>query len=421
MSALANCRWRPVGLCVVLGLSLAGFGCRLLPPGVAQPTPQGRAETDGPVAVETATAKTGTVTDLVTYTGTTQPVQQVTVRSQISGRITTLTVDVGDPVVRGATLAELDGSLQTTDVNEARAELSARQAETAQAEVAIREAETAVVQAQATLDQATIDLARQQRLAREGAVSEQVVEAAELAVTNAQQAVRAAQAQVAAQQQAAASAADRIDAQQAVLAQTQQQLTYAALLAPLTGVVLARPAEMGDVVESGAAVLEVGDLSTIKVTVQVSELEIAQLSRGQPAQVRLDAFPDADPISGRIERISPVADAASRLIEVQVTLPNPEGRIGSGLLARVQFPTGAESQVVVPLTAMSVGQENETLFVIEGEGEDAQAIARPVRTGTRTQEQVEILSGLDPGESFVVKSARPLTTGQAVRLSILSE
>ena len=255
--------------------------------------------------------------------------------------------DVGDPVSQNNLIAQLDGDFQTTSLNQAQAELSARRAATAQAEVSITDAQSTVVQAQATLDQARIDANRLRQLANQGAISQQSAEAAELAVTNAQQAVRSAQAQVAAQRQAVAAAANQIDAQRAVVAQSQRQLSYTDVRSPLTGVILSRQVDIGDFVESGAALLELGDLSALEVTVQVSELDIGRLRLGQPAQVRLDAFPDAGVISGQIERIAPVADSTSRLIPVQVRIPNVGGQIGSGLLARVQFSAGQGGRVVV--------------------------------------------------------------------------
>jgi len=418
-------RLKYVFLLLLLPLMAATSGCNVLPQSAAQPAPEQRGgrprNGDGPVAVQTATAKTGSVAGALTYTGTTQPTQQVSLKAQVSGEITAMLADVGDAIAQGELLAQLDGDLQTTDFNQAQAELSARRAQTAQAEVSIRDAQSAVVQAQATLDQARIDADRLQRLAAQGAISMQEAEAATLAVTNAQQGVTSAQAQVAAQQQAAVSAADQVDAQQAVLAQRQKQLSYADLRSPLTGVVLARQVDVGDFVESGATVVDIGNLSRIEVSVRVSELNIAALSLGQPAQVQLDAFPDEGFISGEIKQISPVADGASRLVPVQVSIPNLNRRIGSGLLARVQFSSGAAARVVVPDSALAVSAEENTVFVVEGEGEEATAIARSVRVGDRTSEQAEILSGLSPGETFVVESDRPLTAGQSVRLSILSE
>ncbi|NJM96649.1 MAG: efflux RND transporter periplasmic adaptor subunit [Phormidesmis sp. RL_2_1] len=403
---------------------IAVSGCRFLPPSAAQPASgqRGRPEqADGPVAVKTARAESGSLAGALTYTGTTRPAQQVALRAQVSGEVIELRVDAGDAIARGEVIAQLDGDLQTTHVNQAKAELSARRAETAQAAVSISDAQAAVVQAQATFDQARLDAARLRQLASQGAISQQAAEAAELAATNAQQAVLSAQAQRDAQRQAVASAADRIEAQQAVLAQTQKQLSYADLRSPLTGVVLSRQVDIGDFVESGDTVLELGDLSLLEVTVQVSELDIRRLSLAQPAQVQLDAFPSEGAIAGQIERIAPVADVTSGLVPVQISIPNLSGKIGSGLLARVQFSTGGQARVVVPDSALSMGKKGTTVYVIEGEGDQAKAVARPVRTGDRTQDRIEILSGLQPNEMFVVESDRPLTSGQAVRLSILSE
>lgn len=403
---------------------IAASGCGLFPPGSAQPAPEqggGSEAANGPVAVETATAETGSVAGLLTYTGTTRPAQQVVLRAQVAGEVIGLSVDVGDEILQGDVIAQLDGDLQITYLNQAQAELSARRAETAQATVSISVAQSAVVQAQATLDQARVDAVRLRQLANQGAISEQEAEAAELAVTNAQEAVNSARAQVTAQQQAVAAAAGQIDAQQAVVAQNRQQLAYTDLRSPLTGVVLSRQVDVGDFVESGATVLELGDLSILEVIVQVSELSIGRLSVGQPAQVQLDAFPSEGEIVGKIERIAPVADSTSRLVPVQVSIPNIGGQIGSGLLARVQFSSEQSAQVVIPESALTLGEGDNKIFVIEGEGEQSQVVERSVRTGARGQNQVEILSGLAPGEAFVVASDRPLMSGQPVRLSILSE
>lgn len=423
---------------LLLPLMVMTSGCRFLPgatqPAVGQASGRsgrpggggrpGQAD-DGPVAVQTARAETGFAEGALTYTGTTRPNQQVALRSQVSGEITSLSVDVGDAVSQGDLLAQLDGNLQTTSLNQAQAELSAQAAAAAQAEVSIRDAQASVVQAQATLDQARIDAARLKQLAEQGAIAQQDAEAAALAVTNAQQALLSAQAQVAAQRQAVAAADNQADAQQAVLAQRERQLSYADLRSPLTGVVLAKQAEVGDFIESGTAVLELGDLSTLEVTVQVSELDIAKLRVGQPARITLDAFASEGSILGEIEQISPVADPVSRLIPVQVSIPNVNRRVGSGQLARVQFSAGQQPQVVVPESALSVGEgvgeRENVVFVVEGEGEERRAVMRSVRIGQRAQGRVTILSGLAVGEDFVVKSDRPLSDGQAVRLSILSE
>ncbi len=399
-------------------------GCGLFTASKAQAPgggdPPGR-DDQGPVAVKTIRAETGSLSGQLAYTGTTRPAQQVALRTQLNGEVIDLSADAGDLIDQGSVLAQLDGNLQITDLGEAEAELAARRSEAAQAQVAISDAQAVAVNAQATLDQARLDASRLRGLADQGGISLQAAEASELAVVNAQQALQSAQAQVASRRQAAASAASRIEAQQAVVAQQQNQLSDTDVRSPISGVVLSRQVDIGSYVESGATLFELGDLGAIKVTVQVSELDLAQLSLDQPAQVTLDAFSGEGSILGRITQIAPLADATSRLLPVEVTIPNLNGQIGSGLLARVQFGANAEDRVVVPTSALEIGEDDAAVYVVEGEGDAAKAIARPVRIGEQDDDRVEILSGLAPDEAFIVQSDRLLTSGQAVRLSILSD
>ncbi|MBX2864479.1 MAG: efflux RND transporter periplasmic adaptor subunit [Leptolyngbyaceae cyanobacterium MAG.088] len=407
-----------------LGLVLLMPGCGLLTPSEAQtgrPGPSESEESDQPIAVETARAQVGTLTDIVEYSGTTRPQQQVALRAQTPGEVVSVNVDVGDPVGPGQVLAQIDGGLLAARVNEAQAELSVRQSEVAEDEVAIADAQAAAIQAQATRDQAKIDADRLRTLANQGAISQQAAEAAELALINAEQAVKSAQAQIKAQQQVIAAAASRVSAQEALVGEARQQLAWVNLTSQLPATVLTRLVDPGDYVQVGATLLELGTLNTLKVAVQVSELDLAQLTLGQPAQLRLDAFPNLEPISGRITRISPVADVASRLVAVDVTMANPDSRIGSGLLARVRFQPPGDEHIVIPASALKTGPNENTLFVIEQNNEATTVTARTVTVGQERQRKVEILSGLEANEPFVVQSDQPLTDGQAVRLSILSD
>ena len=418
-----------------LGLAFLLPSCGFLSSGEAQEESGRPSASDQPTAVETALAQTDSLVPALEYTGTTQPQQQIALRAQTAGEVIAVRVDVGDPVQPGELLAQLDSGLLSARVNEAQAELSARRSEVAENQVSISDARAAAAQAQATRDQAKIDADRLRQLADQGAISQQAAEAAELALTNAQQAVTSAQAQIAARQQAIAAAGGRVDAQQAVVAEAREQLDWVELRSQLPNgtsqlpngtsqpstTVLTRLVDPGDYVQPGATLLELGDLSVLTVTIQVSELDLGRLTIGQPTQIRLDAFPDLGPIAGRITRISPVADTASRLVPVEVTMANPNGRIGSGLLARVTFTPPGDQRVIVPSSALATGATDSTIFVIAQETDQPTVVARPVTVGEQRKGQVEILSGLEPSESFVVDSNRPLESGQTVRLSILSE
>lgn len=406
-----------------LSLILTTTSCNFLSNQEVQAQPDSsQPQEDDSVAVETAIAETGSLEDTIEYTGTTQPIRLVSLRSQAEGRLMNLEVDVGDAVVQGQSLGQIDDRLLAAQLNQAEAELAALQSEVAQAESEVSDAQAQVGQARAELQQAQSDADRLQSLFESGAGTEQSAEQARTAAVTAEQAVRSTEEQVRTRRQAVIAAQGRVEAQRSVVSEENERRQYSLLTSPLNGAVLERVSEPGNLVQPGDEVLTLGDFSAIKVIVQVSELELASVRTGQSVQVRLDAFPDQD-FRGQVARISPAADPTARLIPIEIALPNPEGRIGSGLLARVQFQSEQTARVVVPETALAAaGQENEaTLFVVAGKAETAKAVARSIQIGNRANGQVEIRAGLKPGESYVVRSTSPLKDGQALRLSVLSE
>lgn len=406
-----------------LSLLLTTTGCNFLPNQEVQAQPESsETQEDDSVAVETAIAETGSLEDSIEYTGTTQPIRLVSLRSQAEGRLINLEVDVGDAVVQGQSLGQIDDRLLAAQLNQAEAELAALQSEVAQAESEVSDAQAQVEQARAELQQAESDADRLQSLFEAGAGTEQSAEQARTAAVTAQQAVRSVEEQVRTRRQAVIAAQGRVEAQRSVVSEENERRQYSLLTSPLNGAVLERVSEPGNLVQPGDEVLTLGDFSAIKVIVQVSELELASVRTGQSVQIRLDAFPD-QPFQGQVSRISPAADPTARLVPIEIALSNPDGRIGSGLLARVQFQSEQAARVVIPETALAaVGEENEsTLFVVEGTGETAKAVARSIQIGNRANGQVEIRAGLKPGESYVARSTKPVKDGQALRLSVLSE
>lgn len=385
---------------------------------------------DQPPIVDVATARSDIFQHQLTYTGTTRPLQQISLTSRVEGQLLEVRADVGDAVSQGQVIARLDNDLLLTAVQEAEAELAARQFEVDQAESQLAEARTQVEQAKATLQQAQADAKRLQPLAQDGAISAQD---AELAVTNrrtAEQVLLAAEEQVRTRDRAIASAQRRADSQLAIVNQARERLSYARLASPLAGTVLTKVAEPGDVVQPGGSVVEIGDLSEVHVYIDVSDRDRSRIRLSQPVAITLDAFPDQT-FTGRITRISPVADAAARLIPVEITMPNPNGLIGSGLIARVAIDTEPRPAIVIPQSALDV-TENATatdsnatdavVFVIRSDDDERPTIeAQPVQLGQRRDESVEVLAGLDAGEAYVVASDRPLTPGQVVQRSLLSE
>jgi RND family efflux transporter MFP subunit len=413
------------------GLLLAG-GCGAIGLGEAQtPSPQ-LAKDNLPVAVDVAIARQDRLEEAQAYTGTTLPYREISVRSQIEAQILDITVDVGNPVGQGQLLARLDDDILTAAVVEAEAEVAALQSEVASLQAEVDDAKAQVERAKLELQQAQSDAARLQILFKEGAISAQEAELARTAVGTAQQALRSAQQQVQNRSSAVSAAQRRVTAQKALVFQAQQRQAYTTLKASVNGSVLQRALEPGDLAQVGSEILKLGDLSQVKVAVQISELELNSIRLGQTARVNLDAFKDRS-FTGRVTQISPAADPAARLIPIEVTIPNSDRLIGSGLLARVSFESSQVRQVVVPETAVQIASSSTerekvdtkaqtgTIFVVDGNQENPTVKTRTVKLGDRANHRIAISSGLQPGERYVVRSSGELKDGDPVRLSIISE
>ncbi|MEM9136311.1 MAG: efflux RND transporter periplasmic adaptor subunit, partial [Cyanobacteria bacterium P01_F01_bin.42] len=170
------------------------------------------------------------------------------------------------------------------------------------------------------------------------------------------------------------------------------------------------------------------------------------LTVGQSVRIRLDAF-KGQTFPGKITRISPLADASSRLIPVEIVMDNPGDRIGAGLLARVSLERNREPRITVPVTALqknisgdssAAGQKrsgfraqrqeqsalnpgDKAYVFVASPGKNPVVRVRQVSIGEREDGIVEIRSGLNPEERYVTRSNRPLEDGIKVQVSALSQ
>jgi RND family efflux transporter MFP subunit len=420
-----------------LGMGLLMGGCGSLPKESAEAQQERRGvsgQADSATPVDVAIARKDGLQQQLEYTGTTTPFRTVSLRSQIQGQLLALNVDVGDVVSQGQILGQVDDTLLRTALNQAEAELAALKSEVARANAQVNNARVEVERTRLEVAQALADAERQDKLLKEGAIAQQAAEQARTNAQTAAQAFRAAQEQVRTEQEAVAAAKGRLTAQQALVAEAKERLSYGKLVSPIAGAVLEKVTEPGNLLQPGNEVLKIGDFSRVKVVVQVSELELANIQTGQSAQVRLDAF-GGNTYVGTVARISPAADNTARLVPVEIVIPNSGTKIGSGLLARVNFAQQGQERVVVPLTAIqTAGGNNQNqnpnsktesdqgkVFVVKREQGKTTVASRTVKLGDTNDGNVEIISGLQPNEEYVVRSSKPLKEGDAVRLSIISE
>jgi multidrug efflux pump subunit AcrA (membrane-fusion protein) len=158
---------------VFLGVALMTAGCGNLPKEAAdaQSQSQKAGTRGGSTSIEVAIARNGKLQEEPEYTGTTCPLQEVSLRAQVEGRVLALNVDVGDTVRKGQAIARIDDALLRTALNADVAELARLRAEVARAQNQVSNAKAQVEQARLELGQSQSDSQRQQRLFREGAIA----------------------------------------------------------------------------------------------------------------------------------------------------------------------------------------------------------------------------------------------------------
>ena len=405
------------------------------------------------VAVDVAIATLEALEGENEYTGTTAPIKEVSVKSRLEGRLLDLNVDVGDRVENGQAIAQLDDAVLSATVLGAEAEVAAREAEVSQANAAVGNARAQVERARLQYKQAQADANRLTKLLKEGAVTSQAAENATTAARSAEQSLRSAEQQVELQEQTVGASSQRVLAQEAIKSREEERQSYTTITSPISGVVLERVSETGTLLFAGNEVVKLGDFSQVKVIVQVSELEVNKVRLDQSVNVRFDTLPNQK-LTGTVRRISPAADPIARLIPVEVVVPNPDNKIGSGQLARVQFKGRQQRQITIAETALEAAgrspqppkdaanvQQSKakanpksnantrdkgkpktgTVFVITGNPKEPNVSARKVTLGDRRDGKVVVLSGLKEGDRIVVRSGGKLQDGDAVKLSAISE
>ncbi|MDR3402130.1 MAG: efflux RND transporter periplasmic adaptor subunit [Chthoniobacter sp.] len=190
-------------------------------------------------------------------------------------------------------------------------------------------------------------------------------------------------------------------------------LGYTKLVAPFDGIITRKLVDVGDLVGDLAApgkpILEMENPKALRFEADVPESLIGKVKIGTQLPVRVSAAPR--PIEGTVVEMAPIADPASRTFLVKLDLPMTDG-IRSGQFGRVWVVTGEEQSIRVPFPAVVARGQMETVFVAVKN----HAQLRIIRTGKRIGGEIELLSGISPGESVVIDGADQLHDGQPITL-----
>ena len=425
------------------------------------------------VTVQTAVAARGDLTSIVTASGEVKPKTYTNLGANAQGRVMQLMVKEGDHVRRGEVVAKIESIQATADVEQQRASIASAEADSTASEAGLKVQDDTIKTQRATIDRtkADLDLAkinydRYEQLYKAGVAPKSDFDQRKSTYESQVAGLREAElrldqlisqrAQTVAQLQ---STQRRVTQAQAGLTRLTDILEKHDVVTPLDGIVTTLPVQIGETVVPGiqnsaaSSIMTVADMSIVTAEVHVDETDIVNLKIGQKADVTIDAIPDRT-FSGHVTEIgneailrstgqvasaSATSSTEAKDFKVVVQLDNPPQEVRPGLSCTAKIVTATRKDVLaIPLQALTVRQKGELadaaaarkkqkdsgqapldlvnekqrreevtgVFVIANQ----KAEFRKVETGITGTTDIEVLSGVEPGDQIVVGSYQAIRT-----------
>ena len=325
------------------------------------------------IAADVGVVTRATITDLLVVRGTIAalPNEDVKVSALIPGRVNAVTVAEGDAVREGQVVARID----TRTIQDQQ-----------------RQATATKQQATAQLENARLNLQRDEQLFTRGIAAGKEVEDARMAVAQAQAA---------------------LDQADATLSTVGLQIDRAEVRSPVSGHVVKRMVSVGEQVDGTAAqpIVEIANLERVELGANVPADQLAEIATGAQVTVRTDAYADRT-FDGRIIAIAPAVDPATNTTLVRIRIENPERLLKVGMFAEARIRlTEHTDALVVPASALVRDDNGAAVYVVNGDT----ATRTAVKTGLEENGQVELLDGVQERQSILTSGVHGL--GDAVKVA----
>ncbi|PHR30090.1 MAG: efflux transporter periplasmic adaptor subunit [Desulfotalea sp.] len=308
--------------------------------------------------VSVASVSREVASNQIELVGTVEAVEQAEISSQITGNILSIPVSLGSRIKKGQLLVKLHAG-----------EISAQ-----------------VQQASAQLEQAKRNLAREEKLLKQNAATPKTVK----------------------------SLKDTVRIAQAAFLEVQTMLNYTTISAPFAGIITQKPANAGDLATPGKPLLRIEGENNLQILTDIPEAMILKIKKGDLLHAKVPAI--GIEVSGIVTEISPTADPSSRTTAIKIKIDS-KANLRSGQFARITLPLEATETFAVPEQAILPYGQLERVFVAK----DNRAQLRLVRTGVILtgadgKRRIEILSGLNEGETVVISGNSNLQSGQLLKI-----
>ena len=338
-----------------------------------------------PMTVELASPYRADVAQQLMVVGNLVGEQTVAVVPKAAGRLEEVFVKLGDPVARGQRIARIED-------REIREQVK-------QAEAAFEVARATIRQREADLKFAETNLQRSRELFERQLLPKQTLDDAD------------------ARYQAAVAQLELSRAQltqsQARLEELRINLANTVIVSPVNGFVAKRNADPGAYASQNAPVVDLVDISRVRLIANIVEKDMRRVTTGDSAKVEVDAFP-GETFTGRIARVAPVLDPATRTAQIEVEIPNSTKRLKPGMYARVNLTIEQRANaLVVPANAVIDREGQRGVFLAD----DNTATFRQVQIGIEDSTRVEILNGVTEKDQVITTGAAALQDGDRILLA----
>lgn len=342
----------------------------------------------------------------LTIAGEFKPFQDVEVHAKVAGYIRNINVDVGDHVKEGQVLAVLE-------VPELAAELSGADAAVRRAEEEIRRAQSDVMRAQSAhaATHSGYGRLKQASDSRAGLVAQQEIDDAQAKDLESEAQVSSAQAQL-------SGARQQLEMAQANQKQYGALANYSRITAPFAGVITARLADTGALIQGGTGassgagpVVRLAEVSKLRLVLPVPESAASQIHLGDPVKARVQAL--NQDFEGKVSRFSGSLDRQTRTMETEIDFSNKDGRLIPGMYAEAVLSLAKNAnELCIPTEAVSRSNNEATVLALNDQNVIEE---RHVKLGFEGEAYIQVLSGLTEGERIVIGGRSQFHPGQKVQ------
>lgn len=332
-----------------------------------------------------------------TYKSTLEAYEQGIISSKISAKVTKVVVENGQYVNEGDTIAVLDDQDIQNSIKTATAQLEVNEKQVNSAEQQLNSTQTSLEKLKINLDDAQRNYDREKALFDAGAVSQSELDASEKALNASKADYNSGQANIEISKASIESAKASVEAQKVNIEKLQNDLNNVVIKAPISGVISEKNVNVGQIINQGAVLAKINDISYVFATIQVPQEKINDIEVGKPAEVTLE---DNNTVhNGTLDSIDLSGDSTLRVFNCKIKMENSKKELLPGEYAKVNFSNTENNNKVITIPVSSLAGSEGDYYVFINDNGVASKVA--VDIGDADENNVEITSGVKEGDEII--------------------